>query len=83
MDTTVLAVIVVSIVALASLIGIFRTKTPGFGRFSTSLLLLVLVLFAASIFVAIGRLDGQQFGNILFAVAGFAGGLITGKANES
>jgi hypothetical protein len=81
MDLQVASLIAISIVTGGSLIGIFKTKTPGFGRYSTSLIMLVLVLFSASVFAANGRLEPQQLGNILFAVAGFAGGLIAAKVD--
>lgn len=72
-------IIGLSILGIAALIGIFLTKTPGFGRYSTSLLLLTLVLFVAALFLATGKIESSVFANIAFAIAGFAGGLITSK----
>lgn len=72
-----------TVLGAAALIGIFVTKTPGFGRYTTSLLLLVLVLFITAMFLATGKIDGALFGNVAFAVAGFAGGLITSKQGDS
>ena len=62
-----------------SIFGIFRTKTPGFGRYTTSVLILALVLFVASLAFVLGKVEWQPMSNLLFAIAGFAGGLITGK----
>ena len=62
-----------------TIIGIFRTKTPGFGRYNTSVLVLALVLFVASLAFVLGKVEWQPMSNLLFAIAGFAGGLVTGK----
>ena len=64
---------------LVATVGIFLTKTPGFGRFTTSILLLVLVLVFGSMFFSIGKIESPLFANIAFAVIGFAGGLFTGN----
>jgi uncharacterized membrane protein YoaK (UPF0700 family) len=72
-------IIAIFLLGITALIGIFRTKTAGFGRYSTSLLLLTLVLLVAALLLAAGKIEGSLFANIAFAVAGFAGGLITGK----
>lgn len=69
----------ISVLGIAALVGIFVTKTPGFGKYATSLLLLVLVLFIAALCFAAGKIESGVFANVLFAVAGYAGGLITGK----
>lgn len=81
MDAITVAMAAITLLTAGTLFGIFRTKTPGFGRYSTSLLLLVLILFCASMFAALGRLEPQYFVNILFAITGFAGGLITAKTD--
>ena len=73
------AVVVVFVIAL---VGIFWTKTQGFGKYTTSTLILTLVLFVASIAFVTQRVEWEPLANILFAVAGFAGGLITSKAGE-
>ncbi len=62
-----------------ALIGIFATKTPGFGRYTTSVLLLVLVFVVSGMCLAAGKIDSSLFGHVLFAVAGFAGGLLTNR----
>jgi hypothetical protein len=76
-------IIGISVLGVAALIGIFTTKTPGFGKYSTSVLLLSLVLFIAALFLAAGKIESSVFANIAFAVAGFAGGLITGKRDSA
>ena len=64
---------------ITTILGIFLTKTPGWGRYSTSTLILVLALIVAASFLLIGKIEAAVFLNILFAVIGYAGGLINGK----
>ena len=51
----------VILVFAAAIVGIFSTKTPGFGRYSTTALLLALVLFVAAMASRQGRMvaDGE------------------------
>lgn len=63
--------------------GIFRTKTPGFGRFSTSVLLLAPVLIIVAMFFALGKIEASLFANVIFAIAGFAGGLLANRQERS
>lgn len=62
--------------------GIFWTKTKGFGKFSTSLVLLASILFTCAILFAAGKIEGPIFMNIVFAIAGYAGGLIAPSKEE-
>ncbi len=62
-----------------TLAGIFITKTPGLGRYTTSVLLLSLVLVVSALLLVAGKIDGSIFINIAFAVIGFAGGVVTAK----
>ncbi len=71
--------IVVTAIFAVSLWGFFRTKSPGFGRYTTSLLLLILVLFVAAVAFAGGEIEWPSLANLLFAIAGYAGGLVTPK----
>lgn len=71
-----------TVFAVATMIGIFTTKTPGFGKYSTSVVLLSVVIFVASFFLLFGLSNLQIFSNILFAVAGYAGGLINAKKED-
>ncbi|MBY6213023.1 hypothetical protein KUV95_15835 [Microbulbifer agarilyticus] len=70
------------VLGVGSLIGFFLTKTEGFGRFTTSTFLIVLVLVISSLLYAAGKLEGQVMANVLFAVFGFAGGLFTSKDGD-
>lgn len=42
-----------------ALVGFFKTKTEGFGRFTTSTFLIILVLTISSLFYAAGKLEGE------------------------
>ncbi len=72
-------IITLSVFALGTVIGIFLTKNPGFGRYTSSLLLLMVVLYLAAFFLLLGKVDQTVFINMAFAIAGYAGGLIQGK----
>lgn len=61
------------------IVGILLTKKPGFGRFSTSTLLLAMVFVAAAMFLAAGKIEAPLFAHIAFAVLGFAGGLLANR----
>lgn len=79
MDTAIILMTAIFILGGASLYGFFRTKTEGFGRFTTSTLLIILVVTISSLLFAAGKLDNQIMANVLFAVFGFAGGLFTSR----
>jgi Ca2+/Na+ antiporter len=70
------------IVFAVAIVGIFWTKTKGFGKYTTSSLVLTLVLFVAAMAFFQGRVEWAPLANLLFAVAGYAGGLIAAKAND-
>lgn len=74
--------IAIFIIGAGSLVGFFKTKTGGFGRFTTSVLLIIIVVTIASLMYAAGKLDGNVMANVLFAVFGFAGGLFTSKTGN-
>ncbi len=76
------ALIGLTILSTATVIGIFVTKTPGFGRYSTSVLLLALVLFISAFFFVLGKIESSLFANIVFAITGYAGGLVSGRKEE-
>lgn len=67
------------IIGAGSLVGFFITKTPGFGKYTTSALLLILVVTISALLYVGGKIEGETMANIIFAVFGFAGGLFTGK----
>lgn len=79
MDTSQMLLIGIFILGGGSLIGFFKTKTEGFGRYATSTLLVILVVIISGLLFAGGKLEGQVMANVLFAVFGFAGGLFTSK----
>ena len=68
--------------SIATMIGIFVTKTPGFGKYTTSVVLLSIVLFISAFFLLFGLIESSTFANVLFAVAGYGGGLINGSKPE-
>jgi hypothetical protein len=78
-----LLLICLTVLGGGTLIGIFITKAQGFGKYTSSLVLLTLVLTASAIALAAGKIEAPLFANIAFAVAGFAGGLVTANAKDS
>ncbi|MFZ4778886.1 MAG: hypothetical protein ACOYM3_26260 [Terrimicrobiaceae bacterium] len=77
MTNDVLALTGLITLATATVIGIFVTKTPGFGKYTVSVLLLSIVFFVAGLFLMVGKIEATAFTNVAFAVIGFAGGLFT------
>ena len=77
------AIVLLFVVFGGTILGIYKTKTPGFGKYTTSAIVLTLVLFVAALAFVLGQIDGTPLVNLLFAVAGYAGGLVTVKADES
>lgn len=65
-----------------ALVGFFKSKTKGFGRFTTSVLLILLVITISSLLFVAGKINQEFISNILFAVFGFAGGLFTAKGSK-
>ena len=82
MDMEIWTLAAVVIIFGGSIVGVFSTKTAGFGRYTTSVLVLALVLFVASLAFVLGKVEWQPLSNLLFAIAGFAGGLVTAKQTE-
>lgn len=62
-----------------AIFGFFRTKTNGFGKYTSGLLLLILVTFTGAVALAIGKIEWPSLANLLFAIAGYAGGLVSPK----
>ncbi len=81
--TVVLAGSAVVVIFGGSIYGIFKTKTEGFGKYTTSALVLTLVLFVAAFAFVLGQVEWTPVVNLLFAIAGYAGGLITARASDS
>jgi hypothetical protein len=82
MDKESIGAICLSVFATGTVIGIFLTKTQGWGKYSTSALILTVALFIATILLVLGKLESSSFANILFAIVGYAGGLIVSKKTE-
>lgn len=70
------------ILGAGALLGFFVTKSEGFGKYTTSALLLILVVTISALLYVGGKIEGETMANIIFAVFGFAGGLFTGKNNS-
>jgi hypothetical protein len=83
MEKETVVVICVSAVAIVSLIGVFWTKTAGWGKYSSSTLILVLAVFISTILLVLGKLAESSFVNVLFAIVGYAGGLIGSRKGET
>ena len=79
---TIGTIVLVFLVFGGSILGIFWTKTPGFGKYTTSALVLALVLFVAALALVLGKVEWTPLANLLFAIAGYAGGLATAKATD-
>ncbi len=73
------ALVCLTIFGTIALGGIFFTKTKGFGKYTTSLLLLFIVIFLAAFFLVLDKITPTVFANIAFAVTGFGGGLLSAK----
>ncbi|MCR6654166.1 MAG: hypothetical protein NVV73_22975 [Cellvibrionaceae bacterium] len=82
MTIELLLLVAIFLLGAAALIGFFLTKTEGFGRFTTSTFLILLVLVISSLLYSAGMLESQVMANVLFAVFGFAGGLFTSKTGN-
>jgi hypothetical protein len=84
MDTTSIhtnwLLIAVFIIGIAAIIGFFVTKTAGFGKFTTSTFLMLLIVILVGLFFSAGMIQPDLLSNVLFAVIGFAGGLFTTKS---
>jgi len=82
MDKEIVGLICLAALGISTIVGIVWTKTPGWGKYSASTLILAIALFVAAILSLLGTLEGSWFLNILFAVVGYAGGLITSRKGE-
>ncbi len=71
------------VVGMVAMIGFFITKTTGYGRYSTSVFLLLIVLVVSALLLSADKLDKTVLANIFFAIIGFAGGLFTSRDSEA
>ncbi len=69
----------VFIISVVSLIGFFKTKKEGFGKFTISSLLLIMIISISSLLYLGDKIDEKSIINLFFAIIGFAGGLFTSK----
>ena len=76
MDITTMLVVLISVIGAIALVGFFWTKAAGYGKYTTSTLILLVIAILAALLFASGKLEGQVLSNIFLAVAGFAGGLV-------
>jgi Ca2+/Na+ antiporter len=74
---------VVTLIFGGALIGFFKKMQRGFGPYNTSVLLLLLVLFIASLAFVDGKIEWPSVSGLLLAVAGFAGGLVSKPADPA
>lgn len=75
--TNSVAVMAVAAVSIAALVVFCRTKTPGFGRFTVSTLLLLVGLSLMATLAAAGKVAGDDVTGVVLAIVGFAAGLFT------
>jgi len=75
MDMTLWLTVIISIIGISVLIGFFKTKTNGFGRFTIATLLILLVLIFTSLLYVNSLLDKDIVANVFFTIMGFSGGL--------
>lgn len=71
--------IAVLFIGLVAIIGFFVTKTKGYGKFSISTLLILIVIVIASLLAIANKIEQEALANLFFSVIGFAGGLFAGK----
>lgn len=83
MDNNTWLLISLAVFGLVIFGGFFHTKTRGFGRFATSALLMMTVVFITALLLVAGKIEARVLENVFFAVVGFAGGLITGKDSDT
>lgn len=79
MDSESLLLTGIFLLGAIALIGFFKTKSNGFGKYTTSTLVLLMVLVLCALLFASGHLDSQLFANVLMAIIGFSGGLVVAK----
>jgi len=69
----------ISLIGGIVLVGFFTTKTVGFGKFTTSTLVLMLTLILSALLLASGHINSQAFTNVALGIVGFASGMVVGK----
>jgi hypothetical protein len=82
-ETTGLLFWAVLVLGLGTLVGFFRTRTPGYGKFNASVLIVIFIMTIAGVLYAGGRLEGAVMGHLLFAALGYAGWMVAGKESTT
>ena len=70
----------VAMVSALALAVFYLSKTPGYGRFNASTLILLFALSLTGILAVAGKVDRHGTVSILLAVIGFASGLFAGAS---
>lgn len=79
MDDATVLVGAITLLGMAALVGFFRTKSEGFGKYNTCTLVLLLVVVLCALLFAGGRFSAELFANAIMAIIGFAGGLVVAR----
>ncbi len=59
--------------------GFFKTSKGGFGRFTSSTLIIIIVLMVSLIALLLGGINGDDITKIILAIIGFVAGVVAGK----
>lgn len=78
----IVALLSLTVLGIVAVIGILKTKTQGWGKYSTSTLILSLTLVIIAEMLVAGKLEASQSTNLFIAIIGFAGGPIASKIGE-
>jgi CHASE2 domain-containing sensor protein len=75
--------IILTVFFALCVVGFFRTKTEGYGQYTSSILILIVVLYIGALAFMTGKVDWQGLSPLLLAIVGFAGGLVAERAKKS
>lgn len=73
------ALAIVAALGGGALVGLFKTKQQGFGRYKKSVLIVILALSFGTVALMARLIREQAFVSFLMTVTGFAGGMVVGK----
>lgn len=79
MEPTSMVIVAIVLLGSIALIGFFKTKTDGFGKYNTCTLVLLVVFVLCTLLLSAGRMSGETFGHAVMAIIGFAGGLVVAR----
>lgn len=83
MNLTELLLIFVFIIGASALCIFICTKAKGFGKYTTSVFLIILVTIFMAMLTTAGIIEPKSWSDIVFAIIGFAGGLFTSKDSSN